>query len=151
MANLLTHERMQFLMDKTGDGFEGTDYEKYDGSKDYALFDDLSAKKLPNASGKFCFIHGSDIDDYNGIDDTYSVVAIYFMDNKKKIDYALINPNKLRAANAKYPVGTPLYVGTKRVNQAICKAGGYSRRYKGYTSKRMGVSKRSCDDCGVAG
>lgn len=124
MANLLTHERMKFLMDKMGTSFEGTTYAKYDGSKDYALFDDLSAKKLPNASGEFCFVSSGEIDNYNDADNTYGVVAVYFAEDKKKINYALISPAKLRATNAQYFGGTPLYVGTKRVNQAICKVGG---------------------------
>ena len=124
MANLLTFERMQFLMDKMGASFEGTSYKKYDGSKDYVLYDDLSAKIVPNARGKFCFVSDSEINNYNDTDNKYGVVAVYFMDDKKKINYALISPGKLRAVNAQYFGGTPLYVGTKRVNQAICKVGG---------------------------
>lgn len=124
MANLLTFERMQFLMDKMGVSFEGTTYANYDGSKDYVLYDDLSAKIVPNARGKFCFVSSWEIDNYNDTNNKYGVVAVYFMDNKKKINYALISPGKLRAVNAQYFGGIPLYVGTKRVNQAICKVGG---------------------------
>ena len=140
MANLLTFERMRFLMDKMGASFNDTDV-KYNRIHDYVLFDDLSAKTLSNASGKFCFVNSRSIYNYNDRDSDMAFVPIYFYDNGKATHYAIINPKKLLATNAQYPA-TPLYVGTKRVNQAICKVGGVLKTVQGIYVKQGGNIKK---------
>ena len=141
MANLLTFERMQFLMDKLGRTIEDGGYKMYESGSDYVIDADLNAELHTDPCDKFFFIDERDFDKYNNLDYKYDV-DIFFHDHGDTTHYVYIKPRTLREINARYPVGT------KRVNQAICKVGGYSGRYKAYTSSRTGVSKSLCD-CGV--
>lgn len=155
MAEPLTRDQMEFLAEKLGyeiTYLSDTTVEKRLNGY-WVLLTDGTIRPFRESDHNFWAIYSEDNYKFNpGYE--YEVLVSYIWDstvNDRRSDsYIKLIPKDFIPACKKYFGGTPLYVGTKRVNQAICKVGGYSRRYKGYTSKRMVVSKRSCD-CGVAG
>ncbi len=150
MANLLTFERLLFLMDKMGWSPRPTPsylQGEFDSRYKFIVLDDLTLSDTVHPTKNFWAVPKGYKDNWSCEDENSEsgVIALYYYKSLDKSDcIADVQIARLKNINAKYPVGTPLYVGTKRVNQAICKVGGYSRRYKAYASNKGATSKRSC-------
>lgn len=151
----MTYERMEQLMSHLP-GRELKDCSTApDGYLGATIMEDGSCFKYSESNLDDYYKYGRDAWCLNGYDNGYEKgeptdIAYFTKDGGLAVKVYRVTKSELKSLIAKYPIGTPLYVGTKRVNQAICKVGGYSRRYKGYMSSKGTTSKRSCR-AGAAG
>lgn len=74
--------------------------------------------------------------------DTQNDLEFGFVKNGQYVAYVNVKKYKLLSAIKAYPDGVPLYVGTKRVNQAICKVGGVLKTVQGIYVKQGGNIKK---------
>lgn len=149
MANLLTFERMQFLMSKLGWSLRPTPsylQGKFDSRYKFIVLDDLTLSGTFHPTKNFWAVPKGYEDNWSCEDENSEsgVTALYYYKSLDKADYiADVQIARLKNINAKYPIGTPLYVGTKRVNQAICKAwGGVLKTVQGIYVKQGGNIKK---------
>ena len=143
----MTYERMEQLMShlpgrelkncsKSPDGYPGATILE-DGS--YYEYDFMNADEY--------YKYGRDAWCLNGYDNGYNKgeptnIAYFAKDGGDAVKVYRITKSELKSLIARYPIGTPLYVGTKRVNQAICKVGGVLKTVQGvYVKKDGGIKK----------
>lgn len=168
MANLLTFKQVYFLADKLGyrisDVPDGTRYKykapEYAIAEDGSLLDssNLGEEIVARTIQEFWYIRYEEwIAKYQRR--SSGTVQLRFVRPLSK-DYlnnlyeyyaVTVRPSDFIPACKKYFGGTPLYVGTKRVNQAICKVGGGTQggtrylRQKGWGYQKDHVERGWCD------
>lgn len=148
MANLLTFERLLFLMDKMGWPLRPTPsylQNEFDSKYDLIVLDNLTLSDTVHPTKNFWAVPKGYKDNWSCEDENSEsgAVALYYYKSPGKSDYiADVQIARLKNINAKYPIGTPLYIGTKRVNQAICKVGGVLKTVQGIYVKQDGGIKK---------
>ncbi len=144
MANLLTYKQMEFLATKIQIKFvtiDGRIEKPHDSSR--ALYDDGTQRPVPKDNSAYWQV-------YSGVfypDGTGNAIVSYVYYNSYyeamySYEYVEVIPKDLIAACKKYFGGTPLYVGTKRVNQAICEVGGVLKTVQNIYIKKDGAVKK---------
>lgn len=147
MAEPLTRDQMEFLAKKLGYKItylsNVTVEKRLNGYR--VLLTDGTIRPFRESDHNFWAIYS--IDDYKF--DTgykYEVLVSYIWDStykdRRSDSYIELIPKDFIPACKKYFGGTPLYVGTKRVNQAICKVGGVLKTVQGIYVKQGGNIKK---------
>lgn len=147
MAELLTENQMEFLAKKLGYKItylsNDSDYKHYSG--DRAILSDGTLRSIADTDDAFWVVSFMDVNDYLR-DYEFELLINYVRRNtagkRCSPSYIKLIPKNFVPACKKYFGGTPLYVGTKRVNQAICKVGGVLKTVQGIYVKQDGGIKK---------
>ena len=147
MANLLTYEQMEFLAKKLRYEIVHLNtvhyYKHYSDNK--AILADGTLRSFTDTDDAFWCVSTLHVNDYpKGYE--FQVLVDYVKRNERgkrcANTYIQLVPRDFIPACKKYFGGAPLYVGTKRVNQAICKVGGVLKTVQGiYVKKDGGIKK----------
>ena len=154
MAEYMTWERMTYLLQKAGIRLKNAS--ELDDHSYFSLAGWMCPLYSNGDTGKDTKPVAGHFYAYSAAADAYEEIAdecdfAYFTSGKYTKGFS-ITKEKLKSLIAQYPDVPPIpfFVGIDPVQKIFCREwGGYSRPCKAYTSKRMGVSKSLCDDCGV--
>lgn len=146
MAEPLTRDQMEFLAKKLG--YEISYYSsevREDLNNSLVLLTDGTLRPFKESDHNFWEIRVYQRNNFDARRNL-EILATYVWDsrvNDRRSDsYIKLIPKDFIPVCKKYFGGTPLYVGTKRVNQAICKVGGVLKTVQGIYVKQDGSIKK---------